>query len=911
VFKVLPGLIVLVCAGPLGAQNVIETVAGGNPPITPISAVSASVGDPPRLALDSSGNLYFGGLHSVFKVDTSGTLTRIAGNGRSGYLGDGGPAIAAQLEYPAGIAIDAGGNVYVADRDAAVVRRISSSGTISTYAGTGTPGYSGDGGAAASAQLSGPLGVAVDANGNLYVADTGNNVVRKISANGTILTVAGNGVASYSTDGVQATITSLNGPEGVAVDSSGNLYIADTVNDRVRMVSPAGVISTVAGTGFSAVYGSIWDNTGVSTTTGDGGPATSAAIVLPTDVALDPSGILYIADYGNGRIRQVVKGTINTLAGTADGLPLEIGQLAASEALTGPTGLAVNAAGIIYFAEGSIGTGSGLAPGDFRVWEVNAAGLLVVAAGNGLESYSGDGGAAAVAQLNTPAGVALDSRGNLFVADTLNHRVRKITPAGAITTVAGNGVAGFSGDGGAATSAQLDSPMGVAVDSSGALYIADTHNNRIRIVTGTGVIYTLAGNGNASFYGDGGPGGAASVHAPQGVAVDVNGNVLVADTGNQRIRRITPDGAIHTVAGNGGQGYSGDGGAATSAQLNLPAGLAVDVAGNIYVADTGNNRLRAISPLGNIFTIAGNGTEAVFSSPQGVAVDAAGDLFIADTGHNQIREIPSGGQLTTIAGSGTCCYSGDGGTPTSAALNLPQGLAIDASGDVFIADSGNNAVRAIEPSSSAPSIAAVVNGASGQSGAVAPGEVVVVYGSGLGPGTLAAAPSGNPVGQVGNASLLFNGIAGAMLYASSHQLSAIVPAGLTGLTVTVTAVYGDIESTSPVLTLAQAAPGLFTSSDAGSGPAEALNQNGTLNSAVNPAATGSTVTLFATGTAAGSTIAVTIQGVSAAVQSVSTTTPGVAQITVQIPTGLSSGAAPVVLVSDGVTSPSGVTIAIH
>lgn len=907
-FKVLPGLVGLVCAGSLGAQSVIDTVAGGNPPITPAPAAAASIGDPPRLALDSAGNLYFGGLHSVFKVDTSGTLTRIAGNGRSGYLGDGGAAVAAQLEYPAGIAIDAAGDVYVADRDAAVIRRIAASGAISTYAGTGTAGYSGDGGPAASAQLSGPLGLAVDPNGNLYVADTGNNVVRRISANGTISTVAGNGVAGFTADGIQATVSSLNEPEGLAVDRTGNLYIADTVNNRVRMVSPAGAIGTVAGTGLSAVYGPIWDETGVSTTTGDGGPATGAAIVLPTDVALDAAGNLYIADYGNGRIRQVVKGTIDTLAGALDGVPLEVGQLAVSEELSGPTGLAVNAAGIIYFAEGSIGTGSGLAPGDFRIWEVTSAGLLAVAAGNGLESYSGDGGAAAVAQLNNPAGVAVDAQGNLFVADTLNHRVRKISPSGAITTVAGTGVAGYSGDGGPATGAQLDSPMGVAVAGNGVLYIADTHNNRIRMVTGTGTMYTLAGNGNASFYGDGGPAGQASVHAPQGVAIDANGNVLVADTGNQRIRRIAGNGTIGTAAGSGGQGYSGDGGAATGAQLNLPAGVAVDAASNIYVADTGNHRVRAISPAGKISTLAGNGTEAVLSAPRGVAVDSAGDLFIADTGHSQIREIPSGGQLTTIGGNGNCCYAGDGGPPTAAALNLPQGLAVNASGDIFIADAGNNAVRAIEPASAAPSITAVVNGASDQTGPLAPGEVVVVYGSGLGPVTLVSAAS--RAVQLANASLLFNGVAGQMLYASSRQASAIVPAGLSGQTVAVTAVYGDIESTSPVLTLAQAVPALFTASGGGSGQAEALNRNGTLNSAANPAAAGSTVTLFATGAAAGSMLAVTIQGESAAVQSVSTATAGVEQVNVQIPTGLTSGTASVVLVSDGVSSPP-VTIAIH
>jgi uncharacterized protein (TIGR03437 family) len=233
---------------------------------------------------------------------------------------------------------------------------------------------------------------------------------------------------------------------------------------------------------------------------------------------------------------------------------------------------------------------------------------------------------------------------------------------------------------------------------------------------------------------------------------------------------------------------------------------------------------------------------------------------------------------------------------------------VDGAGDLFIADAANNAVRAIEPASGAPSIAAVVNGASGQSGALAPGEVVVVYGSGLGPGTLAAAPSGVP--QLANTSLLFNGVAGAMLYSSSGQLSAIAPAGLSGSTVTVTAVYGDVESPSPVLSLAPAAPALFTASGAGTGQAEALNQNGSLNSAANPAAAGSTVTLFATGLATDSMPVVVVQGLTAPVQSVSAA-HGVVQIVVQIPGILTAGAASVFLASDGVASPPGVTIAIQ
>ena len=331
------------------------------------------------------------------------TIETVAGGGSS--FGDRGAATAGQLNTPRGVALDHMGNLYTADTNNHRIRKVdASTGNISTVAGTGTDGYSGDGGAATAARLNSPSGVAVDGAGNLYIADTGNSRIRKVDSSGNISTVAGTGTDGYSGDGAAATAARLNSPSGVAVDGAGNLYIADTGNSRIRKVDSSGNISTVAGTGTRGF-------------SGDGAAATAAQLRNPQGVALDGAGNLYIADRFNHRIRKVdSSGNISTVAGSAT------------------------------------------------------------------RGFSGDGAAATSAGLWGPWDVAVDGSGNLYIADRFNQRIRKVDSAGVITTVAGTGTRSFGGDGSAATAAQLNGPRGVALDGAGNLYIADTNNNRIRKV---------------------------------------------------------------------------------------------------------------------------------------------------------------------------------------------------------------------------------------------------------------------------------------------------------------------------------------------------------------------------------------------------------------------------------------------
>ena len=462
-------------------------------------------------------------------------------------------------------------------------------------------------------------------------------------------------------DGGPATSASLSLtiPSGITVDSAGNLYIADTGNSRVRQVS-AGTITTIAGNG----------GIGYS---GDGGPAASATLFSPLGVAVDSAGNLYIADTNNARIRMVAGGTITTVAGIGTNGFSGDGGSATSASISLPFGIAVDTLGSLYITDYLNG----------RIRKVSG-GTITTIVGTGNPGFSGDGGPATSAQLSNPQGLAVDASGNIYIADRTNERIRKVS-GGTITTVAGTGKLGFYGDGGPASSATLD-PGGVAVDSNGNVYVADTDNNRLRKLSG-GTLTTVAGNGAFQFSGDGGPASSASLQLPTATAVDSAGNVYIADTANNRIRKVS-GGIITTIAGNGNQGFSGDGGPATSASLYLPNGVAVDSGNNIYISDSYNARIRKVSG-GTITTVSANG-----GRPYGVAVDSKGSVYFSDFDANQIRKL-SGGVIMTIAGNGSRGYSGDGGPATGASLNAPQGLAVDSSGNVFIADVGNHRVRKI------------------------------------------------------------------------------------------------------------------------------------------------------------------------------------------------------------------------
>jgi hypothetical protein len=339
--------------------------------------------------------------------------------------------------------------------------------------------------------------------------------------------------------------------------------------------------------------------------------------------------------------------------------------------------------------------------------------IISTVAGNGTAGYLGDGGPATSAELSDPGDVKFDAAGNYYIVDILNNNaIREVNGStGVITTVAGNGTPGFSGDGGAATSAQLDIPGGVAIDNAGNIYIADRNNNRIRKVTkSTGFISTIAGTGTAGFTGDGGLATAAEISAPNGgIAVDASGNIFFGDGGNNRIRVISGStGIITTIVGNGTAGFSGDGGLATSAEINLPYGIAFDAAGNLYIADQNNNRIRKVTKsTGIITTVAGNGTSgytgdggtatsAELKQPAGVIVDAGGNIYISDTYNMVIRKVAAyNGNIYTIAGDGIQGSTGDGGQPTSAELNEPLGLSLSPAGYLYIADWGNHKIRMI------------------------------------------------------------------------------------------------------------------------------------------------------------------------------------------------------------------------
>lgn len=688
----------------------ITTIAGGVPFVGDggLAARAILASPPVGVSADAGGNLFIADAFNqrIRRVDALGVITTIAGNGTAGFSGDGGPAVAASLNLPHGVALDSSGNIIIAEMGNHRVRRIDAvTGIITTVAGNGRPGFSGDGAAATAASLNSPTGVAVDALNNIIIADFGNNRVRKVDAlTGVITTMAGNGQGAFGGDNGLAVNASLSLPRSVAFDGDGNLFIADLRNQRVRRVNTAGIITTVAGDGFQ-------DENGRGRFSGDGGGALRASLNNPAAVAIGSDGAIFISDFSNGRVRKVdAGGIITTIAGGGDPANgLGDGLAATSISVRGPDGITVDGSGTVIFIEAATA----------RVRRVDAfTGLISTLAGSDAGPVLGDNGRAAAATLNLffLTGLAVDRSNNLFIAEAGNGRVRRIDAAtGIITTFAGSGRGSSTGDGGPALAATFNNLANIALDAGGNLFIAEKDGQRIRRVDAvSGIVTTVAGNGLEGFSGDGGPATNARLNDPRGVALDAAGNIYIADTENHRIRRVAAGtGIITTIAGSGSTGlenggFSGDGGAAVNARLSNPFSLVVDRDGSLLIADAGNDRVRRVDlATGTIITIAGGGMDtrdnvpaltARLGNARSLTLDSAGNIFIG-TFNNRVRRIDRmSGMITTVAGDGDAAfkYTGDGGPAVNAGFALPEAVAIDGQGTLFIADTFNNAIRAVK-----------------------------------------------------------------------------------------------------------------------------------------------------------------------------------------------------------------------
>ena len=608
------------------------------------------------------------------------TFTTLTGN--AGYGSADGPANDARFFNPRGVAVDSARNVYVADTGNHTIRKITADGVVSTIAGTAGVSGSADGTGSA-ARFKFPYGVAVDSNGNIYVADQGNGAIRKITPAGVVSTLAG----------------SFAFPQGLAVDSAGNVYVADSGNNAIRKITPAGVVSTLA-VGFLLpsgvtvdtarnVYVADTNNHAIRKITPAGVVSTLAAgFFQPTGVAVDSAGNVYVADQRNHTIHKITpKGVVSTMAG-AVGVPGSADGTGSAARFDSPFGVTVDNAGNIYVGDTFNDT----------IRKITPDGVVSTLAGlvGGCGSADGMGSAA---RFCFPFGVALDTAGNIYVGDNNNQTIRKITPTGVASTVAGlPGVIGSVN--GAGSAARFYLPAGVAVDSAENIYVADSGNQAIRKITPAGLVSTLAGLPAVHGSTDG-TGSAARFFNPEGVTVDSAGTVYVADTFNHTIRKITPAGVVSTLAGLAGSEGSADG-MGNAARFFKPGAVAVDSAGTVYVADTTNDTIRKITPAGVVSTLAGlptaqgstdgTGSAARFFGPIGLALDSVGNVYVADSGNSTIRKITPVGVVSTLAGLVLTPGSEDG-TGSAARFKLPYGVAVDSAGIVYVADANNHTVR--------------------------------------------------------------------------------------------------------------------------------------------------------------------------------------------------------------------------
>jgi hypothetical protein len=571
----------------------------------------------------------------------------------------------ARFNGPIGLAVDRNGNVYVTDYNNETIRKITPGGEVKTVAGTGVFG-SADG-IRTGASFGYPLGIAIGGAGNVYVADSGNGTVRMITADSMVSTLAGSAGQLAYVD-AKGNNARFDHPWGLAADGAGNVYVADAKENVIRKITPQGDVTTVAG-----------DKTGVAgSKDGAGGVA---QFNNPSGVAIDGQDILYVADTGNNTIRKITPNgndvNVSTLAGTArpdGGFADDPSGTGAAARFSAPYSVAVDATGNLYVADARNNVIRKITPNK------------VVTTLAGTAGTPGDiDGAGAAARFSVPSGVATDTGGNVYVADNLNNSIRKITPAGAVTTLAGLTAQSGSvnGIGGAA---RFNNPTGLAVDAAGTVYVADTGNQTIRKVAAGAVVTTLAGVGGMSGYSDTAP---ALFASPAGLATDAAVNVYVGDAVNSAVRKISPTGTVSTPA--------------KGLPIMSPNGVAIDAGGNVYVADPRGNSILKVAN-GFVSTFAGTGhagsdngdrKTATFGNPQVIAIDTAGTLYVADTGNNMIRKIATDGTVSTLAGAMVVGGFKDAKIGTDARFNYPVGLVIDSAGNLYVADQGNSVIRKI------------------------------------------------------------------------------------------------------------------------------------------------------------------------------------------------------------------------
>jgi len=770
----------------------------------------------PRCVVEHEGALYIcdGVAGRVRRVSADDVITTIAGTGVVGAsaleairAGEGRLATKAQIE-PTDLAVDATGNVYVADAAGDIVRRIGTDGILRTLAGTGVRGFAGDGGPAVEALLAGPSGVALGPDGALWIGDSGNDRIRQVKLDGTMSRVAGAGDGGSLFDFVPALVAHLDSPRRLEFDPLGNLVFADRGTHRARRIMLDGSIDTIAGVVGTPGFG------------GDGGDARFAWVERPQAVAPAADGSYYLADLGNNRIRKVdPQGAIATVAG--DG----------SFGFSGDGGPALNAS-FSSIQDVAIASDGGLYVVDTtnsavrKIWPDGT--ITTIVGGPRFRDESGDPRGAL---LFYPNSVRLDRQGRLLIADTFNHVVRRIGDDGKITTIIGRGgLAGEGPEGAPAREARFFRIRDIVEDSSGVYYFSDWANHRVSSLSLDGRIRTFAGIGDSGFSGDGGPARSARISFPRGLAIDADDNVYVA-TGSA-IRRIDRQGIIRTMAGTGDSGFNGDGGLATESQLRGARGLAFTLGGELLIADANNHRIRKVDAAGIITTIAGTGeaahsgdggpaSEAAVNTPHRLDVGWDGSIYIGDSANHVIRMIDPDGVIHTIAGgAGDPGHSGDGGLATEAQLLLPKAVAVDRSGTVFLSDNDNHRVRALYPIPAIPEGGAVQ--AASFTAPLAPGAIGSLFGANLAGATESASGETLPI-ELADTSLTLIDQQGvehdvSLFFASRRQINFLAPSDAALGDATLVVRRGSGEEARIALRLERVAPGVFSADASGSGP---------------------------------------------------------------------------------------------